>query len=222
MNARININPSDLERGSKNAARAIRFQTTGVLARSDDDEMIRPALEGFAARYNKLFLQKGRLVVLVKNAFEKSIGNGRTVDFRNNHDNNFTYGRAEVLHHTDGVAFRFVLPASVSGYALRKMVANYRRSDISIGARVIAAETKVVAGRNVEFVTEAALDEISAVQDGALALCNARIIDAAKEPSLGENCKYLMLETIAQELGRATNTRRQNIARLENLAAELF
>jgi phage head maturation protease len=222
MKARINIDPFDLERGSKNAARAIRFERTGVLAKSDDDEMALPALEGFCARYDKVFVQKGRLVVVVRNAFEKSIGNGLMVDFINDHDKNFRYGRAEVLHHTDGVAFRFILPKSPTGYALRKMVANYRRSDISVGATVLEQETRVVAGRNVVFVTEASLDDISAVQNGAVGLCNARIIDASKEPPLKDNCKFLMLESIGQELGRAMDTRRQNIARLENLAAELF
>jgi HK97 family phage prohead protease len=213
----IEISHSILERGSKNAERAIRFERTGVLARSDDDEMVRPALEGFAARYNKLFMQKRRFVVLVRGAFEKSIGNGRQVDFIADHDKDIVYGRAEVLHHADGVAFRFVLPKSPTGYALRKMVANYRRSDISVGAKILNSETRVIGGRDVVFVTEASLDDISAVENGAVALCNARIIDAAKEPSLKDNSKFLMLDTIAAELGRAADTRRQNLARLERL-----
>jgi len=220
----IDIPPSVLERGSKDAARALRFQRTGVLAKSDDDEMASPALQGYAARYGKLFSHKGTAAVFVRGAFKKSIGDGQKIDLIHSHDDSVVYGRADVLHDDEGVAFRFLLPKTPRGYALRKMAISYAMPDISVGARILKSAKQMVDGIDVLFITEAKLEEISLVKDGAVPHSNATVIDAAKEPSFRDsvNRGRVLLDSATLEVLRNLNSMHRNAARLESLVAELF
>lgn len=149
--------------------------------------LIRPALQGLACQYDTVFADnEGRLLVLQSGSLTKSLHDGRPKRLLVDHDDTLEVGSSNAGLEFDnngafGLSMRFPLSNSAVHTRLAEFVRDGKRACLSIGGAITKAQTKTIAGHQVEFVEEFRLDEVSVCFQGANTPAFVELIDLDNE-----------------------------------------
>jgi HK97 family phage prohead protease len=170
-----------------------RFAKCNVAKVTPDDE---PSfcVEGLGLEFDKLIANKvGEIIIFEPTAFDLYFASGKRPEFWIGHDKTKVVGsNVELCLLNEGVAFRFPLPNTACGKAVRDMVLSGERTSISIGFTELNGRDEIHFGHNVHRIVEASVREVSLVTTGASKAAFARIINANAEPPLHESVNTTM------------------------------
>jgi HK97 family phage prohead protease len=153
-----------------------------------DDAGAKPhfCVEGLGLEFEKLIVNKlGETILFEPNSFDKYFESGRRPEMWLRHNSSNVIGsNVELCLLDKGIAFRFPLPDTPSGKAVKDMVLSGEQTSISVGFTQLIARDEVHCGHTVTHIEEAEIREISVCPRGACATAFVRLIDAHKEPPL--------------------------------------
>jgi HK97 family phage prohead protease len=155
---------------------------------SDGKPMRQPALQGWAAIYNKAFEHSRRVVYLKSGCFISTIHDGKRkrllLDHNDAHEVGSTDVGLEFENSLKGLAFRMPLAGNPSARRIADTVGAAERACASVGIRFTEHRTYEVDGLDVDIVDKAELFELSLVSQGAIANTFARVVDLEYEEKL--------------------------------------
>ena len=158
--------------------------------------MTSKALIGYAARWNQTTEQHwGTYKRLAPGAFDKSLASGSRIEFTINHIDDQCVGsnRDDLQLYSDdyGLAYRFRIPETPLGRQLRLTAESKKDHGVSVGFYWHSAkkETRWIDGREVIYISEAELYEISLVGSGAIKDAFATYGHVDYSISLPDECK---------------------------------
>jgi HK97 family phage prohead protease len=196
----IQIDASDwraLERGHVKAERYLqgrRLFAKSNAAKTEPDDEPRLCVEGLGLEFDTLIANKiGEIIIFEPTAFDDYFASGKRPEFWIGHDKDKVVGgNVELAILNEGVAFRFELPNTTHGIAVKDSVLSGEQTGISVGFTELNARDEIHFGRNVHRILEASIREVSVVPRGASKKAFCRIIDANREPRLGESVNTVL------------------------------
>jgi HK97 family phage prohead protease len=154
----------------------------------NDDADAEPlfCIEGLGLEFEKLIVNKlGETILFEPPSFDKYFESGRRPEMWLGHNSSKVIGsNVELCLLDEGIAFRFQLPNTASGKAVKDMVLSGEQTSISVGFTQLGARNEVHFGHTVTHIYEAEIREISVVPVGACKTAFVRVIDANNEPPL--------------------------------------
>lgn len=143
---------------------------------SDAGEII----QGYATRFNKPHMYKGRVEVFARGCFARSLVPGApAVSLLVMHKESELLGttadRLELMQDEHGLAFRFRVPDDHLAQETKAAVAARELSAMSVGYQTLAEEVKTIDGTEVHIIKDAALREISLCRIGAVPETHAAV-----------------------------------------------
>ena len=170
-----------------------RFAKSDVAETEIDDEP-RFCAEGLGLEFDTLIVNKvGEIILFEPTSYDAYFSSGKRPEFWVGHDSTKVVGsNVELSILNEGVAFRFELPNTMLGKAVKDAVLSGEKTSISVGFVELKGHDEIHFGRKVHHITEASIREISVVPVGASKKAFCRIIDANREPSLDESVNTVM------------------------------
>jgi HK97 family phage prohead protease len=162
-------------------------KSTAAVADVDDEPHF--CVEGLSIETEKLLVNKlGETIWFEPTAFDDDIASGNKPELWHSHDKTKVVGsNVELCAVNVGVAFRFQLPNTTLGQAVKDMVLSGEQNSVSIGFTEVKTRDEVHFGHKVRHIEQASIREVSICPRGASSKAFARIIDANKEPPLRES-----------------------------------
>jgi HK97 family phage prohead protease len=151
-------------------------------------------IEGLGVSFETLIINKdGETIWFEPGAFDNYFASGRQPEMWLGHDKNRVVGsNVELCVLDEGIAFRFQLPDTAYGKAVKDMVLSGEQTSISVGFTQLSIRNEVHFGHNVIHILEAEIREVSLCPRGACKKAFARLIDANHEPPLHESVNSAM------------------------------
>jgi HK97 family phage prohead protease len=165
-----------------------RFAKSNAAAADTDDEP-RLCVEGLGLEFDTLIANKvGEIIRFEPTAFDNYFASGKRPEFWIGHNKDKVVGgNVELCILNEGLAFRFPIPNTAQGKAVKDMILAGEHTSISVGFTELNARDEVLFGHNVHHIIEASIREVSVVPIGASKKAFCRIIDANREPPLHES-----------------------------------
>jgi phage head maturation protease len=160
---------------------------------SDNRELKRPGIQGFACLHDKAFFASGRWRAMKTGAFINTIFDGKPKQllFEHNPKEVLAESGIEFENCLDGLAFRMPLSASRRPFDIYDAVMDNSKPCLSIGGEVVEHTViKPQDGVEWDYVSKASLSEISLCYEGAVSGTFAKIVDIdEEEPNLWLACR---------------------------------
>jgi HK97 family phage prohead protease len=165
-----------------------RFAKSNV-TNTDRDGEPRYCVEGLGLEFDTLIANKvGEIIRFEPTAFDNYFASCKRPEFWIGHNKDKVVGgNVEVCILNEGLAFRFPIPNTAQGKAVKDMILAGEHTSISVGFTELNARDEVLFGHNVHHIIEASIREVSVVPIGASKNAFCRIIDANLEPPLHES-----------------------------------
>lgn len=162
--------------------------------RDDADNEPRFCVEGLGLEFDTLIANKvGEIIRFEPTAFDNYFASGKRPEFWIDHNKDKVVGgNVELCILNEGLAFRFLLPNTAHGKAVKDMVLAGEHTSISVGFTELKARDDVHFGHKVHHILEAEIREVSVVSVGASKKAFCRIIDSNCEPPLHESVNTTM------------------------------
>jgi HK97 family phage prohead protease len=199
-----------------------RFARANV-ARADSNDEPRLCVEGLGLEFDTLIANKvGEIIRFEPTAFDKYFASGKRPEFWIGHNKDKVVGgNVELSILNEGLAFRFPLPNTAQGKAVKDMVLAGEHTSISVGFTELNARDEVYFGHKVHHILEASIREVSVVPVGASKKAFCRIIDANYEPQLHQSVNTTMFG-IEQDLHDIKRLQDDNQFNLRQLKRDLL
>ncbi len=163
--------------GASRRAAAPALATKFAAARGD------VFLAGYATKFGKPHVYKGRVEVFTRGCFARNLVAGApAVMFLVGHKETELLGtsadRLELMQDEHGLPFRLLVPDTGLGREVKQAVAARTLSGMSVSYQVLAEETKAIDGTPVRFLHDVLLREISVCSKGAVDSAFATVLAA--------------------------------------------
>ena len=172
-------------------------------------------IEGIATKYNSVLFHDGMFKVLMPGAFDICLKNDAPVEMWLEHNESLRLGdtktNLDLFSDDYGLHFRLRLDDSEISWHARSLVASKAYTECSIGYDRAKTGTREIDGKQVLFIYQARLEEVSLVQNGAVKTTHATVNDLDQCGSLADDCKsmkfrcdnaYVELERALRRLDR--------------------